>query len=347
MCRRIAGVADGWRGTGSKRGDVVRRCRRRNFFYDKPARTVSPPSKATRYSDSFALSTKRIATSCNGAAFKFQICLASVTTGKFANSNGNLFGRRAFIEVQNDSYGRFRAGLQFSPFVIAVIRSDPRSSSPYETSFTGSIAVPYVQLIRLNGLFDSNAITYLTPTIAGLDAQIEYAPGGVAGSLNAGRRLSGALNYNRYGISADVAYYEARDPVISDVTTRAWTAGAGYTIGPATFRAAFTNFRNPSKDTALSNVSVYSIGGRASLNPFWVVSGGVYASFDRNIKSNKSLLFGAAVEYYLSIRTSLYAQVAVVHNNGNMGTGLAVNSGVGGLTAGTATGIGVGLRHFF
>jgi predicted porin len=271
----------------------------------------------------------------------------SVATGKFANSNGNLFGRRAFIEVQNDSYGRFRAGLQFSPFVIAVIRSDPRSSSPYETSFTGSIAVPYVQLIRLNGLFDSNAITYLTPTIAGLDAQVEYAPGGVAGSINAGRRLSGALNYNRYGISADVAYYEARDPVISDVTTRAWTAGAGYTIGPATFRAAFINFRNPSKDTALSNVSVYSIGGRASLNPFWVVSGGVYASFDRNIKSNKSLLFGTAVEYYLSIRTSLYAQVAVVHNNGNMGTGLAVNSGVGGLTAGTATGIGVGLRHFF
>jgi predicted porin len=47
----------------------------------------------------------------------------SVATGKFANSNGNLFGRRAFIEVQNDSYGRFRAGLQFSPFVIAVIRS--------------------------------------------------------------------------------------------------------------------------------------------------------------------------------------------------------------------------------
>jgi predicted porin len=135
--------------------------------------------------------------------------------------------------------------------------------------------------------------------------------------------------------------------VISDVTTRAWTAGAGYTIGPATVRAAFTNFRNPSTNTALSNVSVYSIGGRASLNPFWVVSGGVYASFDRNIKSNKSLLFGAAVEYYLSIRTSLYAQVALVHNNGNMGTGLAVNSGVGGLTAGTATGIGVGLRHFF
>src|ERR1700731_1932752 len=42
-----------------------------------PARTVSSLSRATRYSNSFALSTKRIATSCNGVAFKFQICLAS------------------------------------------------------------------------------------------------------------------------------------------------------------------------------------------------------------------------------------------------------------------------------
>src|ERR1700681_4162397 len=41
-----------------------------------PARTVSSLSRATRYSNSFALSTKRIATSCNGVAFKFQICLA-------------------------------------------------------------------------------------------------------------------------------------------------------------------------------------------------------------------------------------------------------------------------------
>ncbi|WP_439654814.1 porin [Trinickia terrae] len=271
----------------------------------------------------------------------------SVTSGKFSNSNGNLFGRRAFIEVQNNDYGRFRAGVQFSPFAIAEIRSDPRSSSPYETSFTGTIAVPYVQLIKINGLFDSNAITYLTPTIAGLDAQFEYAPGGVAGSFDAGRRLSAALNYNRYGISADLAYYEARDPVLGDVTTRAWTAGAGYTFGPATFRTAFTNFRNPSIDTALSNVSVYSFGGRTSLGPFWAVSAGVYALFDRNVKANKALLFGAGVEYYLSIRTTLYAQAAVVDNKGNMGTGLAITSGVGGLAAGTATGVGVGIRHFF
>jgi predicted porin len=271
----------------------------------------------------------------------------SVTSGKFSNSNGNLFGRRAYIEVQNDDYGRFRAGLQFSPFVIAEIRSDPRSSSPYETSFTGSMAVPYIQFIRINGLFDSNAITYLTPTIAGLDAQFEYAPGGVAGSFNAGRRLSAALNYNHYGISADLAYYEARDPVSSEVTTRAWTAGAGYTIGPATVRTAFTNFRNPSTDAALANVNVYSIGGRANLSPFWAVSAGVYGSFDRNVKANKSLLFGAAVEYYLSIRTTAYAQVAVVNNKGNMGTGLAITSGVSGLPAGTATGVGIGIRHYF
>ncbi|WP_232072079.1 porin [Paraburkholderia pallida] len=271
----------------------------------------------------------------------------SVTSGKFSNSNGNLFGRRAFVEVQNDDYGRLRAGLQFSPFVIAEIRSDPRSSSPYETSFTGSMAVPYIQLIRINGLFDSNAITYLTPTIAGLDAQFEYAPGGVAGSFNAGRRLSAALNYNHYGVSADLAYYEARDPVLSEVTTRAWTAGVGYTLGSTTLRAAFSNFRNPSIDSALSNVSVYSIGGRANLSPFWVVSAGVYALFDRNVTANKSLLFGAGVEYNLSIRTTLYGQVAVVNNKGNMGTGLSITSGVSGLSAGTATGVGIGIRHYF
>jgi predicted porin len=271
----------------------------------------------------------------------------SLATGKFANSNGNLFGRRAFIEIENQMYGRVRAGVQFSPFVLAIIGSDPRSSGPFETPFTGSSAVPYVQLFRINGLFDSNAITYLTPTIGGLNAQFEFAPGGVAGSFNAGRRASASLTYNQYGISGDAAYYEARDATTSDVTSRAWTLGAGYTYGKATIRGAFVNYRNPSSHSALSNVDVVSIGGRFIVTPFLTLSAGVYTSFDRNVTENKSVLFGAGAEYSLSKQTLVYGNVAVVNNKGEMGTGLSINYAVGGMPAGTATGVGIGIRHLF
>jgi len=271
----------------------------------------------------------------------------SLATGKFANSNGNLFGRRAFIEIENQTYGRMRAGVQFSPFVLAIIGSDPRSSGPFETPFTGSSAVPYVQLFRINGLFDSNAITYLTPTIGGLNAQFEYAPGGVAGSFNAGRRTSASIMYNQYGISGDAAYYEARDATTSDVTSRAWTLGAGYTYGNTTIRGSFVNYRNPSSHAALSNVDVASIGGRIIATPFLALSAGVYTSLDRNVTENKSILFGAGAEYSLSKQTLVYANVAVVHNKGSMGTGLSINYAVGGMPAGTATGVGVGIRHLF
>src|SRR5260370_10769312 len=130
----------------------------------------------------------------------------SLATGKFANSNGNLFGRRAFIEIQNQTYGRMRAGVQFSPFVLAIIGSDPRSSGPFETPFTGSSAVPYVQLFKINGLFYSNANTYLAPTNWGVYARIEYSSGGRTGNFYSRRRASASLMYNQYGISGDAAY---------------------------------------------------------------------------------------------------------------------------------------------
>ncbi|MFM0085799.1 porin [Paraburkholderia sediminicola] len=82
----------------------------------------------------------------------------NIANGSTGNSNGNLFGRQAWLQV-GGNFGSLTAGLQFSPFVMALIESDARSASDF-----GSLAPIYVDSVITTGLFNSNAITYSSPT---------------------------------------------------------------------------------------------------------------------------------------------------------------------------------------
>src|SRR5471032_1886319 len=48
----------------------------------------------------------------------------SIANGALSNSNGNLFGRQAWVGIDSQ-YGTVKAGLQFSPFFLAAYDFDP------------------------------------------------------------------------------------------------------------------------------------------------------------------------------------------------------------------------------
>ncbi|ANB77519.1 porin [Paraburkholderia phytofirmans OLGA172] len=266
----------------------------------------------------------------------------STTSGSIGNSNGGLFGRNAYVGMSGP-FGQINAGLQFSPFFLSVYSADPRGLPLFADSL-----IPYLNNFLITGIFDSNALVYTSPTVAGLSGSVEYAFGNVAGSFAAGRHISAALNYNNGPISATASYFEAKDATSGLTTFRGENIGAGYRLGPVTVKLVFTTYRNPSSDAGLANVNVYTAGAQWDVNSVLTLDASVCASRDRNVTANKSMLYGAGAQYLLSKRTALYAQVGVVDNKGAMNTTLAANAAASlSPPQGTTVGVNVGIRHEF
>ena len=267
----------------------------------------------------------------------------SMANGGIANSNGNFFGRQAWVGLTSD-LGTVQAGVQYSPFVLSLINTDPRN-----VSYFGSAAVIYVGNVLDTGLFNPNAISYTSPVIAGLQGSVMLALGGEPGNFQVGRQYSARLKYEIGGLTVDTALYSgnaggtaASTPVPTTVAFTGRTIGAGYTYGRLTAKASFVNY----KLAGSFDNRVYGGGLSFAVTPALNVDAGAWYTSDGNDTANHSILTGVGVEYFLSKRTTLYGQFAFVNNHGKMNTGLSLNGALY-ASEGSTSGAVVGIRHAF
>ncbi|WP_236002164.1 porin [Paraburkholderia elongata] len=266
----------------------------------------------------------------------------SVANGGFANSNGNMFGRQAWIGLSG-GFGSVKAGLQYSPFALALIGSDPR-----DVAYFGSGAGIYIDNVFVTGLFNQNSVSYTSPEFGGLRASMLLGLGGKAGDFQSGRQYSASLTYQTGGLLVDAAYYNgnaggtASTPIPSTVPFLGRTIGATYTYGNLVAKASFVNY----KVAGAFDSRVYGGGASYFINPAVAVDAGVWYTSDGNDTKNHSILGAIGGRYNLSKRTTLYAQFAAVNNHGAMNTGLAVNGALFEVP-GTAIGATAGIRHLF
>jgi predicted porin len=266
-----------------------------------------------------------------------------IANGSLGNSNGNQFGRLAWVGLDG-GFGTVKAGLQFSPFFLALYDSDPR-----QMSYFGSGLVTYIDNALVTGLFNSNAVSYTTPEIAGLQASALLALGGVAGDFQAGRQYSGSLKYHLGSLTLDAALYSgnpggsaATTPVPSAIAFDGRTLGASYRFRDLTVMASFVSYK---RARSFDNY-LYSGGLSYSVTPELNVDAGVWVTRDENNTNNHSIMGSSGVEYFLSKTTTLYGQVGIVNNHGAMDTGLSVNNALF-EAAGTTFGADIGIRHVF
>jgi predicted porin len=276
------------------------------------------------------------------ASFKLESGL-NTANGGLGNSNGNLFGRQAWVQLAGN-FGSVTAGVQFSPFVLALIESDARGASDF-----GSLAPIYVDSVITTGLFNSNAITYSSPTFAGLQGSVMVALGGEPGNFRAARQYSGSLTYNRNGFFADAAFYSGNAgdantsaPAISTIAFTGRTIGVGYTFGNLTLKAVFVNFNVAGSFDS----RVFGGGVSYTATPALILDAGAWLTRDGNDSSNHSILAAAGARYLLSTRTMLYTQFGYVNNSGKMNKGLS-NDGPVYLPSGGTFGANVGITYFF
>ncbi|MFB9126087.1 porin [Paraburkholderia dipogonis] len=310
------------------------------------------------------------------ATFKLESGI-SLANGGYDNpgANNGLFNRTAEVGLSS-RFGTVTAGLQFSPFFLTVYELDPRGFSEF-----GSMVTPMIDNSLIAALFMPNAVSYTSPDISGFQFAGLFGFGGVAGNFQNGRSWSVSAKYTNGTFLAGAAYISvnnAADASLASVgglypaNVRAYTAGASYKFGGLTVKAAFTNFKansapvtNSSTDTS---VNVYSGGADWFVLPYLDLNGGVYYQQDRVHSGSHSITAALGMQYFLSKRTALYAQVGLVNNkcsaNGQcLGSGLTVESagsGVGGLQGnigsaaagaglppGTTFGGNVGIRVMF
>ncbi|NPT61444.1 porin [Paraburkholderia elongata] len=266
----------------------------------------------------------------------------SVATGAYNDSNGNQFGRQAWIALDG-KFGNVKAGLQFSPFFLALYGSDPRQFSLF-----GSAVVNYVDNVIGTGIFNPNAVSYTTPNIAGFEGSVLYALGGEAGNFQAGRQYSASLKYDNGSLMINAAIYDGNSggtgqtPVSTTIEFEGRTLGVAYKFGALTAKASFVNY----KVTGSFNSNVYGGGLDYLALPVLDFNGGVWVTSDRNHTANHSLMAALGTQYFLSKRTTLYGQVGVVNNHGAMNTGLSINGALYGVQ-GTTAGVNLGIRHTF
>lgn len=243
-----------------------------------------------------------------------------------------LFNQIARVGVSGP-FGSFDVGRQIAPIAIAMVDTDVRGAQ-----YFGSVLTTWAGMnfqagwsgastnVPIGALFDSNALIYHSPRFMGAQLALEYAPGGVSGSLTARSRESAVLSYQNGSLNLAAAWYDAHDTNPSPVAPGAPTGvdnnqqlyfGAKYTIGSFSVSGAYSNGKSPAHSN-LVNYDLWSLGAGYQFTPALNVTSGAYYLRDKNNASNKSITWAVTADYNVSKRTVLYADVGGVNNMGTM-----------------------------
>lgn len=276
------------------------------------------------------------------AIFKLESGL-NIANGGFSDSNGNMFGRQAWIGLSGN-FGKIQAGLQASPFVMNLIETDLRNAS-----YFGSLVPIYAGSVAATGMFNANAISYASPKIAGLEGSVMLALGGAAGDFQAGRQYSARLKYSIGQLVVDTAMYSgnaggsaATTPVPTTVPFDGRTIDVIYNFESLAIKATYTSL-----DVEGSyDRRTFGVGFNYRWTPAFNVDYGIWYTSDGDDPSSHTLSTAVGLTYSLSKTTALYTQFAYLDNHGKSNIGISANGSLLG-APGANFGADVGIRHSF
>lgn len=274
----------------------------------------------------------------------------SLANGGFDNDNGGIFGRQAWVSLLSN-LGELKLGLQWSPFILALYDTDPRSMSQFVSADTIYCNNTF------DGTFTQNAISYTSPKISGFTARVLYALGGVAGNFRAGNQYSASVKYEFGGFMANAAIFDSSsssDAVVNNsfftVPFEGRTIGAGYRFSQINVKVSFTNYKAPRLVidglTSGGDNNVWSVGFDYFATTNININSGVWVIKDPHNSNNHSLLWALGTNYDISKRTALYAQIGLIKNHGANIFGLDLDGAKEGVE-GTNFGLSTGIIHKF
>ena len=282
-------------------------------------------------------------------------------TGKFSQG-GREFGKNAYVGLASDSLGTVVFGRMLDPTVDLV---QPLTADGYGPAFS----TPGDADNNDNTFRVQNATKYTSPNYNGLQYELMYGLGGVAGSVASQQSTAAAVAYNHGNFSVAGGYVYAKNDGAGGVGTADQTQNNSVT--PLFGNVAFTGSRLISQAAAQYVFGKFTANVRYS-NAQWK-PGAAFAAFNRTETFNTgatSLAYlmtpsiqmdvgytytrstgassatyhtvAAGAEYFLSKRTTLYAIGGYSHARGTTfsqdGNSIVAAGGtVGDLTSSSST----------
>lgn len=259
----------------------------------------------------------------------------SVGTGAFLPGKG-IFGRTALVGVSSERYGKLTLGNQYdfmtdglffaqtdaAMFVGGLynLRAGPfnKIAIPYNPPYAGSF-----DWDRMSGETVKNSVKYQSPSLGGFRVGALYGFGGVPGSFGAGNSVSVGLNYDRGPLGLAAAYTAVKYPQSNgtNVGIRNWGMGGHYNFGKLNTMALLTTVRNTANGGVIEQIEV----GATYLIVADVEFGADYMYMKGNafLDNNHAHQFTTALDYFLSKRTTVYAEV--VYQRANSGANALVS----------------------
>lgn len=259
-------------------------------------------------------------------------------TGAIQPPDKGLFGRSAWVGVSSNQYGTLTLGNQYDFMTDALFfgrtdaamfvgglynfRAGPftKIAIPYNPPYAGSF-----DWDRMSGQTVTNSVKYQSPSVGGFRFGGLYGFGGVPGSFGSGDTVSAGLNYDHGPIALAAAYTEVKylQEGAPEVGIRNWGVGARYDFGSLTATALVTTVRNTANGGAIAQGEI----GTTYLVTPSIQFGADYMYMKGNafLDNNHAHQITAAADYFLSKRTTVYAEA--VYQRANSGAN-ALISGV-------------------
>lgn len=314
------------------------------------------------------------------AIFRLESGFNSLTGAQ--SSAGFIFNRQAYVGLSNDRYGTVTLGRQYTPYFQMVGALGPTGVLTGATGAHPGDLDALDTTLRLN-----NSVTYLSPSIAGLQFSAQYGLGGVPGSIASGSQFSAAFRYDYKPFAVAAGYVKLKDmatsgalgtfainsPVNSGYATahsaQLFAAAARYSLRDWMVGINYSNVQYaPGSHSLFAGEGVFNTYGVIStyrITPAVTVGAGY--SYTQASKANgitdPAHYHQISLEqtYNLSARTTLYALEAYQHASGKTlvaagSTGTSITDAVAVVgdsqnttpSSGPSQFVGmVGLRHAF
>lgn len=271
-------------------------------------------------------------------------------SGTGAMTNGLLFGKEAWVGLQDDKLGALTLGNQFD-FMFKYMTIDRwgpiLTISPVYFTQQG----PFSKLGLPNGAMDfdrtagsittNNSVAYESTNYSGFRFGAMYAFGGQAGNTSQDSTQSFGMRYTNGTVTLDAAYTYTKFPGINDGNNgiRNWGAGGRVALfNGAYIDAMFTNTENTYTG---GQVNVYEIGGYYPLTSIDKVV--LDYQFDQGnavLSKNRANQVGLTLAHNLSRNTFIYATVVRQWASGDSGDVQAAIIGAGGTSSGSTQTLG-------
>ncbi|HIH2748696.1 porin [Burkholderia aenigmatica] len=277
---------------------------------------------------------------------------------------GRMFGRSAWVGLSGANWGAVTLGRQYNS-------TQDILGSLQMSSFLAQYSTHPFDNDDINNTFrTNNAVKYVSPTIAGLQANLVYGfsnstgfandnswSAGVTyanGPLNAGAAYA-RVNHPAVSASGAVAsdnYYPASESVFgaslgNAIRQQIWGAGGSYAIGPATLGLLYTGSNFGQATGGALRFNNYEGSLRYMVTPALMAAAGyTYTQVARGSDSGHYHQVSAGVQYLLSKRTDVY--VNGFYQKASPGVGQAWIDGTDSASSTTSqVAVVVGIRQKF